>query len=263
MLVDSHCHLIYPDFQKDIKDVLHRAKEAGVECMLTICARLSEFDSILDFVRTYDQLYGTVGVHPHDVKDYPELSTLDLKERVQKSSKIVGLGECGLDYYYEGYNAPLQKRILATHIEAGKKLDLPLIIHSREGEHDMIKLFDETDVSNNRTGKSPGVIHCFSGTKEFAYKALDRGFYISVSGIATFKKSDDLRAILKEIPLENLLVETDAPYLAPVPQRGKRNEPAFVVHTAKALAELKGISFKKVEQVTTQNFYKLFDKIPA
>jgi len=261
MLVDSHCHLIYPDFKPDLEAVLQRAKEAGVEKMLTICARLSEFHEVLDFVNKYNQLYGTIGVHPNDVQDHKDLSIADLESGAKKSQKIVALGECGLDYYYEGYDASLQQRILSLHIKAGKILDLPLIIHSREGEDDMMALFDREDVVNNRLGKSPGVIHCFSGTKEFAYKALDRGFYISVSGIATFKKSENLRDILKDIPLERLLVETDAPYLAPVPKRGKRNEPSFVAYTARALAELKGMSFEKVAQETTKNFYTLFDKV--
>lgn len=260
MLIDSHCHLIYPDFSKDIEEVLQRAKEAGVDRMLTICARLSEFSRVLEFIEKYEQLYGTIGVHPNDVKDHPDLSIEDLELGAQKSKKIIGLGECGLDYYYEGYDASLQKKILSIHIKSGKKLDLPLIVHSREGEEDMIRLFDELDITNNRSGKSPGVIHCFSGTKEFAYKALDRGFYISVSGISTFKKSESLREILKSIPLDKLLVETDAPYLAPVPKRGKRNEPAFVAYTAAALAALKGVSLETVAKETTNNFYKLFDK---
>ncbi len=258
MLIDSHCHLNYPDFLDDFEDVLERAKKNGVDTLLCICVRLDKFDSVLSLARRYPHIFATVGIHPHDALDYSGLKAKKLVELSTLDRKVIGLGECGLDYYYEGYDKDAQHRVFSEHIKAGKESGLPLIIHCRDAEADMVDLFDRYKVWDNRGSSSPGVIHCFTGTKDFAYKAIDRGFYISVSGIVTFKKSEDLQSIIKALPLDRLLIETDAPYLAPVPKRGKRNEPAFVRHTAEFLARLKGITIEEVAEATSKNFQTLF-----
>lgn len=259
MLVDSHCHLNYPDFADDLDDVLARAEENGVGLMLTINTRLTETKSVQSIAERYLQVFCTVGVHPHEASDYVNgyegETLLNQLKRFARHPKVVGLGETGLDYYYN--NSPREDQIAAfsDHIRASIDLDLPLVVHTRDADEDTIACL--RDVGQ---GKAKGVLHCFSGSAELAQEALNLGFYISFSGILTFKKTEALRQIAQEIPLDRILVETDAPFLAPVPHRGKRNEPAFTRYTAELLADLKGLSYSAVEKTTTDNFLTLFPK---
>jgi len=255
MLVDSHCHLDFPDFAAELPDVLARARAAGVGHFLTIGTELKRFAGVRAVAETSPDIHCSVGVHPHEaaVESLSGPGVL-LKEAVHP--KVVGFGETGLDYYYN--NSPREAQILnfRTHIAAAREAGLPLIVHTRDAEDDTIAILSE----EQERGHFSGLIHCFTGTSRLAGAALELGLYISVSGIATFKKSDVLRATLKEVPLDRLLVETDAPYLAPQPSRGKRNEPAFMVHTAAMLAELKGVRADELADATTENFFRLFSK---
>ena len=254
MFVDSHCHLNDIKFQDDLDAVIQRAKDFNVKKMVTICTLMEDAAEILTLAKQYDELYCTVGVHPHDAKGSVEKGPLynQLKSYVNED-KVIGLGETGLDYYYENSPKLEQKQAFQTHIQLAKETDLPLIVHTRDAEEDTIELLKSTEGIR-------GVIHCFSGSQWLADQALSLGFYISISGIVTFTKADELREIVKTIPLDRLLVETDAPYLAPVPKRGQRNEPAFMIYTAKAVAELHHISMDELATQTTNNFYRLFNK---
>jgi|TARA_B100001971_G_C18140842_1_gene510316 TatD DNase family protein len=259
MLVDSHCHLDFEDFEAEgVPAIVNRAREAGVGQMLTICCRVTEFEShILKTVEQSEFLDCTVGTHPHQADEEPELAYLasDLVE-YSKHPRVVGIGETGLDYYYDNAPRDIQKKNLEKHIEACLETDLPIIIHNRMSDDDMADI-----LKNAGEGRLRGVLHCFSSGADLAKTALDLGFYISMSGIVTFKKAEDLRDIVKDIvPLDRLLVETDSPYLAPVPKRGKTNEPSYVVHTAKLLSELKGVSETELANITTENYFKLFTK---
>lgn len=256
-LVDSHCHLNYPEFQDDMDGVVARAKDVGVIKILTISTKLSQMSDLLAITEKYPDIYATVGVHPHDVQE-EGVPTYDALLRLTQKEKIVGIGETGLDYYYEHTDRVRQKESFRTHIKVAAETNLPLIIHSREAEEDILMLLREENVADR---KNPGVIHCFTGTGDFAKAAIDMGFYISISGVVTFKKADVLRDIVLDLPLDRLLVETDAPYLAPVPHRGKPNEPSFVRHTAQVVADLKGLSLAEVGEVTTENFFTLFQKV--
>jgi len=257
MLVDSHCHLDYPDFATDgLAEVVNRARAAGVGHFLTICTEIAKFPQILAVAEAYPFIDCTVGTHPHHAADAGEIHiTRDEIVALTKNPKVVGIGETGLDYYYDHSPRDEQQRVFATHIEAALETDLPLVIHTRDADADTIRLM--ADVGQR---KVRGVMHCFSGTPYLAEASLDLGFYISFSGIVTFKKSEELREIAKTVPLDRILVETDSPYLAPMPHRGKRNEPAFVVHTAQLVAELKGVSTEELAARTTENFFKLFNK---
>jgi len=255
MLVDSHCHLDFPEFAPELDAVLARAREAGVGHFLTIGTGLTRFPGVRAVAMRAPDIHCTVGVHPHDAAAEP----LDGPSALLKESahaKVVGFGESGLDYYYNRSPREAQIGNFRAHIEAAREAKLPLVVHTRDAEDDTIAILTEAQ----GRGAICGVIHCFTGTSRLAGAALELGFYISVSGIATFKKSDALRATIKEVPLDRLLVETDAPYLAPQPTRGKRNEPAFVVHTAAMLAELKGVSADELAGATTANFFRLFAK---
>jgi TatD DNase family protein len=257
MLVDSHCHLDFPDFAEDFDGVLTRAAEAGVGHMLTICTHITKFDQVLALAETHERITCTVGIHPHEAGSEPATDAATLLEKA-KHPKVVGFGETGLDYFYDHSPRDEQRRSFRAHIQAAREMQLPIIIHTRNADEDMAAILEE-EVGQ---GAFPGLIHCFSSGPELAEKAVELGFYISLSGILTFKKSQELREIAARVPLDRLLVETDAPYLAPVPKRGKRNEPSFVGHTAKVLAEIKGISMKEVEETTTANFFRLFTKAP-
>ncbi len=254
MLIDSHCHLNFPDFKDDLDDVLARAKENGVGKMVSICTRLSEFPEIAAIAEKYDDVYCSVGVHPHDAKTALETKSEDII-KLTAHPKCVGIGETGLDYYYENSPREEQKYSFLEHIKAGKETGLPIIIHTRDADGDTI------DTINRESGFR-GLLHCFSSSYEVAKAGMDKGLYVSISGIITFKKADELRETVKKIPLEFLLVETDSPFLAPIPHRGKRCEPAFTRHTAECLAELKGVSIAELEEKTTENFYRLFSKVP-
>ena len=256
MLVDSHCHLDFDAFAEEgVPAVVNRARSEGVGQMLTICCRIAEFDKILATVDQSEFLDCTVGTHPHQADEAPEMAfiTADIVEKAQHP-RVVGIGETGLDYFYDNAPRDIQKQNLKKHIQACLETDLPIIIHSRDSDEDMAEI-----LKSEGQGKLRGVMHCFSSGPELAKAALDLGFYISISGIVTFKKADDLRDIVRDIvPLDRLLVETDSPFLAPVPMRGKTNEPSYVVHTAKAVADLKGVSVDELTEITTNNYFDLF-----
>jgi TatD DNase family protein len=255
MLVDSHCHLDFPEFAAELSDVVARAKAAGVGVCVSIGTRLSGFAAVAAVAARFPDIYCSVGVHPHEAEKEPLDDAVPLLA-LARNPKVVGIGETGLDYYYE--HSPRAKQIenFRAHISAARALALPLIVHTRDAEDDTIGILRE----EMGQGAFTGLIHCFTGTERLADAAFDLGLYISASGIATFKKSDALRAVLARVPLDRLLVETDAPYLAPVPHRGKRNEPAFVAHTAAMLAGLKGVPFEELARATTDNFFRLFTR---
>lgn len=255
MLIDSHCHLDFKDFDEDRDAVLHRAKQAGVELMVTISTKITEAQKIISLAETSEALVCSVGIHPHEAGREPETSAEDLVALAQHE-KVVGIGETGLDYFYEHSPRDAQKRNFRAHIEACRDSKLPLIVHARDADEDTADILEDEMTK----GAYPGLIHCFTAGPELARRALDIGFYISISGIATFKNASDLRETIKSVPLDRLLVETDAPFLAPVPNRGKRNEPSFVADTAAMLADIKDVSVDEIARITTDNFFNLFTK---
>lgn len=255
LLVDSHCHLDFPVLRENLEGVMNRAAAAGIGKMVTICTRVDHFAGILEIAEAHDNVYCSVGLHPHDAAEEPELSTERLVE-LAGHEKVVGIGETGLDFHYDQSPRALQAQLFRRHIVAARQTGLPLIVHSRAADDEMIEILQDEAAK----GAFPGVLHCFSSGPELARAALALGFYISFSGILTFKKADEVRAVAAEVPLDRLLVETDAPYLAPVPHRGKDNEPSFVAHTAAKLAEMRGLGSKEVADLTTANFYRLFQK---
>ncbi len=254
-LVDSHCHLDFPDFADELDAVIARARDAGVTTMQTICTRLTGFEAVLAIARAHDGVHCSVGIHPHNVADEPEIDAEALITRT-KDPKVIGIGETGLDYYYEHSPRALQQASFRAHIAAARETGLPVIVHTREADADTADILAE----EMREGSFTGLIHCFSTGRQLADRALELGLYISLAGIVTFNKAEALREIVAEVPLGRLLVETDAPYLAPMPKRGKRNEPAFVVHTAGRIAEIMGIAPEAIAEATTENFFRLFDK---
>lgn len=258
MLVDSHCHLDFPDFAPERDAVVQRARDAGVGLMLTICTHISRFGQVHDIAMNYDDVYCTLGVHPHQAaEEFPLCSEAELL-RLARQPKVVGIGETGLDYFYDKSPRDVQQESFRRHIRVCLETDLPIIVHTRDADEDTIRILREEG-----QGRLRGLLHCFSSSRQLAEQALEIGFYISLSGILTFKKSEDLRDTAAIVPMERLLVETDAPYLAPVPMRGKRNEPAFVAHTARTLAEVKGVDAATMANASTANFLRLFNKVPA
>jgi TatD DNase family protein len=258
MLIDSHCHLDYPDFENELDAVVKRAEDAGVGLFLTISTSLAGFDKVRAVAERYPHVYCTVGVHPHEAAgDGAGASTAKLVE-LAAHPKVVGIGETGLDYYYDNSPRDIQAAVFQTHIDAAKETGLPLIVHTRSADEDTARILRD----NAGGGRLTGLLHCFGSGQALAAEALALGFYISFSGIVTFKKADELRAVAKSVPETRMLVETDAPYLAPVPHRGKRNEPAFVADTASVLAELRGLTRAALAQTTSANFMRLFKKVP-
>ena len=255
MLIDSHCHLDFPELASDEAGVLARARTAGVSGMLTIGTRLDQFERVRAIAERHANIWCSVGVHPHEAKEEGQRAPDRLVEATHHP-KVVAIGETGLDFYYEHSPRDEQAVSFRTHIAAARQTGLPLIVHTRDADGETGDILEE----EFRKGAFTGVIHCFSSGPEVARRALDLGFYISISGIVTFKAAEALRTIVRDIPLERLLVETDAPYLAPVPKRGKTNEPAFVAHTAAKVAELKGLGVAELEAATTDNFFRLFAK---
>ena len=255
MLIDSHCHLDFNDFEEDFEDILARARENGVTAMLNAGNNIGELDNQLKISEKYPFIYTAVGVHPHNAAEYPNVKAEDFVEK-SGHKKIVGIGECGLDYYYDYSPKDIQQKVFIEQIKAAQQTSLPLIVHTRDADDDTISILGDYYKKAPFTGE----IHCFSTSKKLADFALSIGFYISASGIITFNRSAELREIFREIPLDRLLVETDSPFLAPIPLRGRRNEPSFVVHTAEKLAQLKDIPFEKLAQITSDNFYRLFRK---
>jgi TatD DNase family protein len=256
MLVDSHCHLDFPEFAPELDAVVARARAAGVGVCVSIGTTLAKFPAVRAVAERFDHVWCSVGIHPHEAEKELLESPAPLIEAA-RHPKVVGIGETGLDYYYEHSPRAQQVANFRAHIEAARQTNLPVIVHTRDADDDTITVLREEMAAKPFTG----LIHCFTGTRRLAEASLDLGLSISVSGIATFKKSDDLRAVLKDVPLDRLLVETDAPYLAPMPHRGKRNEPAFVAHTAAMLADLKGVSAEDLAAATTENFFRLFTKV--
>ncbi|MFC3205162.1 TatD family hydrolase [Aquamicrobium soli] len=257
MLVDSHCHLDFPDFSEEREAIVARAIEAGIGRMVTISTRVRKFPQVLEIAETFDPIYCSVGTHPHNADEELDVSVEDLV-RLSSHPKVVAIGEAGLDYHYDKAPREAQAQGFRTHIAAARQTGLPLVIHARAADDDMAAILKE------ETGKGafPFILHCFSSGRSLAETGIALGGYVSFSGILTFKNSTDLRAIAADVPHDRLLVETDAPYLAPVPFRGKRNEPSFVVQTAKVLAETIGVSEAEIAELTTDNFFRLFKKMP-
>ena len=258
-LVDSHCHLDFADFADELDEVVERAVAGGVGTMLTICTRPSELDRNLAIAERYPQVFCAVGVHPHHAAAFPDIDSGSIVAMVDHPL-IVGIGETGLDYHYDHSPRDVQQDRFRSHIRAARETGLPLIVHTREAEADTLRILQEEGAGD---GKLRGVMHCFSGTRDLADRSVDLGFHISFSGILTFNRADELRSIARDVPPDRLLVETDAPYLAPVPRRGKRNEPAYVAHTAARLAETTDRSPDDIARLTTANFHALFSKVPA
>ena len=256
MLVDSHCHLDFPDFDAERDEIVARAGAAGVGVMVTISTRVRNFDQIRAIAETYDNVWCSVGTHPHNAGEETDITTADLV-RLAEYEKVVAIGEAGLDYFYDKAPREAQAEGLRRHIAAARETGLPLVIHSRDADEDMARILTE----ETEKGAFPALLHCFSSGRDLALTGIDLGLYVSFSGILTFKRSDDLRAIAAELPADRLLVETDAPYLAPQPWRGKRNEPAYVAHTNKVLAEARGVSEDEMARQTTENFFRLFSRV--
>jgi TatD DNase family protein len=254
-IVDSHCHLNYGDLANDLDGVLNRAAEAGVGTMLAINARLSEFNDVLSIAQSNDKIWCTVGSHPHDAVDEWGISA-DQLIKLASHKKVVGIGETGLDYFYEHSPRDKQKDNFIAHIEASRETGLPLIVHARDADDDCAKIMEQEMAK----GEYPAVIHCFTASEAFARRSLDIGCYISLSGIVTFKSAKVLQETIKIIPLEKMLIETDAPFLSPVPMRGKSNEPSYVKHTAEFLAHHFELGYEDFAKITTDNFFKLFSK---
>lgn len=257
MLVDSHCHLDFPDFAEERAAIVARALAAGVGRMVTISTRVKRFQQILEIAESFKEVFCSVGTHPHNAAEELDITTEDLV-RLAEHPKVVAIGEAGLDYFYDKAPRDAQAQGLRTHIAAARKTGLPLVIHARNADDDMIAILrDETG-----KGAFPFILHCFSSGRRLAEVGVELGGYVSFSGILTFKNSAELRDIARDVPRDRLLVETDAPYLAPVPHRGQRNEPAYVTETARVLAETIGVSQDEIARITTDNFFRLFSKMP-
>lgn len=256
MYVDSHCHLDYHERDGDLDEVVGRARRAGVGTLVTICTKMSNFETVRSIAERYDDVWCSLGVHPHEAGN-EAVPTLDELVALADHPKVVGIGETGLDYFYERSPRDAQQTCLRVHIDAARETGLPLIVHARDADEDMIEILEE----GYRQGPYPGLIHCFTSGLELAEKALEIGFSISFSGIVTFKNAEDLRSVAKTVPMDRMLIETDAPYLAPVPNRGKRNEPAYVVHVAEMLAEVRGVTAAEIAEQTTENFQRLFNRV--
>ena len=255
MLVDHHCHIDRPEFASDLDGVVARAKSAGVGVMVNISTRIRRFDEVRAVIERYDDVYGSVGTHPHQADEELDIPVSEIV-RLSKHPKIVAIGEAGLDYYYKHSSPKGQADGFRRHIAAARETGLPLEIHTRDADTDTLAILKE----EHARGPFPAILHCFTGGRDLAMGALDLGLYVSFSGVISFKKSESLRAIAREVPLDRIFVETDAPFLAPEPYRGKTNEPAFVVHTARALAEAKGVTEAEIARATTENFFQLFTK---
>ncbi|TCP90877.1 TatD DNase family protein [Rhizobium sp. PP-CC-2G-626] len=257
LLIDTHCHLDFPDFEAERDDIVARAAKIGVHKLVTICTRVKRFDTILAVAERYDNVFCSVGTHPNNADEELDVTTEDLV-RLSAHPKVVAIGEAGLDYFYDTQKPEDQKTGLLRHIAAARETGLPLVIHSRSADDDM------AEILTRETGKGafPFILHCFSSGPDLARVGVELGGYISFSGILTFPKSEELRAIALTVPHDRLLVETDAPYLAPKPFRGKRNEPAYVAHTAQVLGETLGLSISDIAAVTTDNALRIFSKMP-
>jgi TatD DNase family protein len=255
MFVDSHCHLNYKGLIEDQVAVLERARGAGVDVMLNISTREREWDDIVATAEREPDVWATIGIHPHEADAHPDVDTAKLVARAAHP-RVIGIGETGLDYYYDHSDRDRQRASFRSHIAASRATGLPLIVHTRNAEEDTAAILTE----EMGKGAFPGVIHCFTASNQFARIALDLGLYISISGIVTFKNAKDLQATAATVPEDRLLIETDAPFLSPVPHRGKTGEPAFVADTARFLSALRGVPVGELGQTTSANFHRLFAK---
>jgi len=259
IIVDSHCHLDLLEKQGyNIDEIMQNADAAQVKILQTICTRVSEVDKILHYSNKYKNVFASLGVHPNNVDEEPKINAAQLLKICAENKKIIGLGETGLDYYYKEAAPENQKASFTEHIRASQESGLPVILHSRDADSDMMEIL----VSEQKNKKFPALLHCFSSSEGLARKALDLGVFISISGIVTFKNAVELQQIVKFLPLESLLVETDAPYLAPVPHRGKTNQPAYTRNVVEFVAQLKGLEWQEVAAQTTKNFFGLFKNCP-
>ena len=254
-LIDSHCHLNYEGLVERQTEVLDNARQRGVAGFLNISTRQREWNDIIGLAEREPDVWASVGVHPHEADAHPDLGATALAEAADHP-RVIAIGECGLDYYYDKSDRAAQRERFLAHIEASRQTGLPLVVHTRDAEEDTAEILDAAV----REGGVTGVLHCFTGSAELARKGLDLGFYISLSGIVTFKNAADLQATAKWLPANHMLVETDSPFLAPVPHRGKKCEPAFVADTASFIAELRAEDPERLAEATTANFFKLFKK---
>jgi TatD DNase family protein len=254
LLIDSHCHLNYSDFAADFDEVLQAAEASGVGLLQTICTTMLEFEAV-HALTAHKNIYCSVGVHPHNADKEPLVSVDELVTKAQLP-KVIGIGETGLDYFYEYSNREAQKASFINHITAARLTGLPLIVHSRDADDDCLAILQ----NEMKNGAFPLLIHCFTASRAFGEAVVEMGGYISLSGIITFKKAELLQETVRHLPLERLLIETDAPYLAPIPHRGQRNQPAYVQHVCLRLAELKGVSIEECARITTDNFHRLFNQ---
>jgi TatD DNase family protein len=257
MLVDSHCHLDFPDFAADLDGIVARAAAAGIGRMVTISTRVKRLSELIAIAERFPNVYCSVGTHPHHADEEDGIPPDQLIELTQHP-KVVALGEAGLDYFYDNGSPDAQARGFRSHIAAARATGLPLVIHTRDADADCQRILED-EVGK---GAFPAVLHCYTGGRELAMKAIELGLHVSFTGILTFKKSEALRELAAELPPDRIMVETDAPYLAPGKFRGKRNEPAFVVEVAKVLADTRGVSLEEISRQTTDNFFRLFSKVP-
>jgi len=254
MIIDSHCHLEYEPMVSNLNNVVERAFNNNVKYLLSISTTNESYLRILEIIDKYKNIYGTYGIHPHETKDYKDLIAQDIIKKIKLNKKIIGIGETGLDFYYEYSDPKIQKKVFIEHIKAAQTLNLPLIVHTRSAEEDTYQI-----LKNEKKNKDFKIlIHCFTGSRLFAHKLIDLGCYISASGVVTFKKSKDLAETFLSLPNDRILVETDSPYLSPEPLRGKTNEPSHIIHTVNFLSKIKNINPNKFAETTSANFFKLF-----
>lgn len=257
MLIDSHVNLHAPQFDEDRDAVIERARAAGVQLMVEISDKLTTFEATHGIAMAHDDIWCTVGVHPHEAKDAPDLTAQTLIELAQRP-KVVGIGECGLDFHYDFSPRDIQAAVFRQHVKAARETWLPLVIHTREADEVMAQILREEYAA----GPFRMLMHCYTSGSELAVIAAELGAWFSVSGIATFKAAEDVRAVIRDMPADRIIVETDCPYLAPIPHRGRRNEPAYISHVLDKLAEIRGWSAQEADQRTTEAFFSLFDRIP-
>ena len=255
MIVDSHCHLDYSNLYNQLDDVIKRAEYSQVKYLLTICTTLKSFETIKLITDKYENIYGTFGIHPHETKKFVHVDKTFILNSIKNNKKIIGVGETGLDFHYSFSEKNIQRKSFIEHINAALELNIPIIVHTREAENDTYEILK----SENKNSNLKILIHCFTGSKEFVKKLLDINCYVSVSGIITFNSSTELAETISFIPIEKLLVETDSPYLSPMPFRGKPNEPSYIIHTIDKLSLIKKMPKEKIISNTTNNFKKLFD----
>ena len=257
MIIDSHCHLEYEPISLDLNETISRANKDGVKFLLTISTSDNSLKKILKITSDFNCVYGTYGIHPHEAKNHKNIKSEEIIKKINLSKKIIGIGKTGLDFYYNFSDKRDQTECFEQHIDAAQSSNLPLIVHTRSAEFQTLELLKK----KKKEKDFKILIHCFTGSRDFAFKLLDLNAFISASGVVTFKKSQDLALTFKDIPNDRILVETDAPYLAPAPLRGKSNEPSYIIHTVKFLSELKKISFEDFSEITTKNFFNLFGKL--